>query len=125
MNDITPTHVMGLHDYVRRDLLALFDKLPVGDSRTMREITAKLAHYSPVLVESAVRALVEEKELNVLQLTISTRLYSRQQAYNARHFTPLFAGSPEWIVEHRDGTAIAFCTREFYARLITESLNRR
>ena len=46
-------------------------------------------------------------------------------AFNARYFVPLFAGLPEWKVEHKDGTQMALCYTEFNARLIADALNRR
>ena len=48
-----------------------------------------------------------------------------------RHITPLFHGTPEWIVEHKPlsdapeakPTLVCWCPSEFSARLIANALN--
>ena len=51
--------------------------------------------------------------------------------FTFRHITPIFAGNPEWIVEHKPlsdapeakPTLVCWCPTEFSARLIANALN--
>lgn len=52
---------------------------------------------------------------------------TRQKGFSYRHITPLFAGTPEWVVEGLDPQGkpklLCWCPREFDAALITAALN--
>lgn len=70
----------------------------------------------------------EGKIRTVIVLGEDTRveLTEKPPFFYYHHFIPLFAGSPEWIVEaaQPEGTRLVCrCTREFDAQLITNALN--
>jgi hypothetical protein len=72
----------------------------------------------PALVDLCRRNILGFKEIN------DTTYYFRSASYVSRHIIPLFAGSPEWVVETFAGDHICWCSNQFNAALITDSLNR-
>lgn len=62
-------------------------------------------------------------------VTVNPGIASR--GFYPRHITPIFAGTPEWVVEHKPladapkakPTLICWCPTEFSARLIANALN--
>ena len=54
----------------------------------------------------------------------NTTLYFRSGAFVARKITPLFAGTPEWVVETFEGRLCCWCPSEFDARIIADAMKR-
>lgn len=52
------------------------------------------------------------------------KVYRRAGGFVWRKITPLFAGTPEHIVETYEGRLICWCPSEFDARIIADALKR-
>jgi hypothetical protein len=49
--------------------------------------------------------------------------YFKPSAFVARHIVPLFAGTPEWVVETAEGRLCCWCPSEFDARTIAAAMS--
>jgi hypothetical protein len=50
--------------------------------------------------------------------------YAKTSAFIWRKITPLFAGTPEFVVETHEGRLCCWCPSEFDARIIADALQR-
>jgi hypothetical protein len=92
-----------------------------------REIVERLStHFSLECIAGSLDSLESQGKIrSVLVLGEGTRydLAEKPAFFCFRRITPLFAGTPEWIVETSENRLVCWCTREFDAQLITNALN--
>ena len=117
---ISPAEIKTLD----QDIVSILRKLPRNEALASREIYFRMANAFPrTVVESRVMALASNGTLIQHDNAEYGFCYSLAPLFRARHFVPVFAGFPEWLVEHADGTQLALCHSEFHAKLIAMALN--
>ena len=107
-----------LYTAIRSFLAASAD----GETFTPEDIATAIGS-DPLTVHGALVAL-RERDLVSSTVIFKRTYWHESRAFKARHTVPLFAGTPEWIVESADGNLICWAKSELYARMIAAAMCR-
>lgn len=93
-----------------------FSREQIADALSLEGIT-------PNEISAAITHMVQ-KELICSQRVAGIPHYARASAFVSRQITPLFMGTPDWVVETFEGRLVCWCPSAFDARIIADALNR-
>lgn len=78
----------------------------------------------PIALVRVALARMTDEGLLGSSLVLGKVYYFRAPNFHASHITPMFAGTPDWVVKTFDDRLVCWCPREFDARVIADALSR-